>query len=548
MRKMFSKLILASVLTMAFVGCASKNEAVKVSFEKTTDEETGREMIGNMFVTGLPVVKEPHTFSVLMSRSVNDYSASHDEKHILPILTENTNVIFDIEDVTTNMNEKLNLLFAAGSGLPDIIWAQPSDSTLVNNTTFLFEFTEEILREYAPNLTSQIEENIPEGLDALKKADGKIYSLPTGVYAEYANSATAVPLIRTDWLEKVGMEMPTTTDELYEVLKAFKTQDPNGNGKDDEIPLAFCQANWASKQFAFAGPWGIAGRNINDAEHYCLVQDGVVVPTLDTQAFKDYLLFLNKLAKEELLDVEGFSLTNAQYQARLDENVVGMQSTWAEDAEIWAPVPILEAPGYEGKGVKQGQNGLRTANMNGFVLTTSCEDPLAALRAWDYLHSTPELKRISRDGNAGQLWIDNGDGTATVSSPETLPDGMTSDVDLNYTIAFRGLGALMFGDDTAKPDMNAAEINDDVLRYQYVDFYKDYFLDEFLPIRPVSSDKLTEKTFLQTELEAYINGFIAQSVLNGLTEEQWEEHLKQLEAVQYDAWIAWNQDYLDGKF
>ncbi|ONI48313.1 hypothetical protein AN643_02105 [Candidatus Epulonipiscioides saccharophilum] len=186
--------------------------------------------------------------------------------------------------------------------------------------------------------------------------------------------------------------------------------------------------------------------------------------------------------------------------------------------------------------------------MNGFVLTTSCEDPLAALRAWDYLHSTPELKRIARDGNAGQLWIDNGDGTATVSSPEILPDGMTSDVDLNYTIAFRGLGPLMFGDDTAKPDMNAEEINDDVLRYQYVDFYKEYFLDEFLPIRPVPSDKLTEKTFLQTELEAYINGFIAQSVLNGLTEEQWEEHLKQLEAVQYDAWIAWNQDYLDGKF
>ena len=40
-----------------------------------------------------------------------------------------------------------------------------------------------------------------------------------------------------DWLEKLGLEEPQTTEELYEVLKAFKTQDPNGNGKANEIPL-----------------------------------------------------------------------------------------------------------------------------------------------------------------------------------------------------------------------------------------------------------------------------------------------------------------------
>ena len=43
--------------------------------------------------------------------------------------------------------------------------------------------------------------------------------------------------INKEWLDKLGLAVPTTTDELYNVLKAFKTQDPNGNGKADEIPL-----------------------------------------------------------------------------------------------------------------------------------------------------------------------------------------------------------------------------------------------------------------------------------------------------------------------
>ena len=43
--------------------------------------------------------------------------------------------------------------------------------------------------------------------------------------------------IRQDWLDKLGLAVPTTVDELHDVLLAFKNNDPNGNGKADEIPL-----------------------------------------------------------------------------------------------------------------------------------------------------------------------------------------------------------------------------------------------------------------------------------------------------------------------
>lgn len=59
-------------------------------------------------------------------------------------------------------------------------------------------------------------------------------------YGQYMGKQFAVPgkraflgkysFIRTDWLEKLGMDVPQTTDELYEVLKAFKEQDPGQTG------------------------------------------------------------------------------------------------------------------------------------------------------------------------------------------------------------------------------------------------------------------------------------------------------------------------------
>ena len=44
-----------------------------------------------------------------------------------------------------------------------------------------------------------------------------------------------MPMIRKDWVDKLGLAMPATTDELFEVLKAFQEQDANGNGEADEV-------------------------------------------------------------------------------------------------------------------------------------------------------------------------------------------------------------------------------------------------------------------------------------------------------------------------
>ena len=65
---------------------------------------------------------------------------------------------------------------------------------------------------------------------------GRIYAIADGRGKAYSGTGQHM-LINKAWLDKLGMQVPTTRDELEDVLKAFKTEDPNGNGQADEIPM-----------------------------------------------------------------------------------------------------------------------------------------------------------------------------------------------------------------------------------------------------------------------------------------------------------------------
>ena len=94
------------------------------------------------------------------------------------------------------------------------------------------------MRRQCPNLTALAEKR-PELLATATMPDGHIYGLPGISEMGYIDDdgtyigIGAIPQftsINKDWLEKVGMEMPTTLDELHDVLVAFKENDCNGNG------------------------------------------------------------------------------------------------------------------------------------------------------------------------------------------------------------------------------------------------------------------------------------------------------------------------------
>ncbi|MDD9266559.1 extracellular solute-binding protein [Paenibacillus sp. GCM10023248] len=126
----------------------------------------------------------------------------------------------------SDSTKKLNVLFASGSA-PDIVneYNTPFRGSLYDQKQLLP--LDNILK-YMPTY-SKLLEQYPQLKKAGTKPDGKLY--------EIGKVKEAVPahilLIRSDWLKKLNLSMPTTTEELFQVAKAFADQDPDGNGKKD---------------------------------------------------------------------------------------------------------------------------------------------------------------------------------------------------------------------------------------------------------------------------------------------------------------------------
>ena len=130
-----------------------------------------------------------------------------------------------------------------------------------------------------------------------------IYALPS-IETSLADKIRSMAWINQEWLDKLGLKAPTNTDELVEVLKAFKTKDPNGNGIADEIPLygsanGFCSdvVSWLLNMFTY---WD------KSATHN-MTEDGDFFMAYTTDGYRKGLQFVHKLYEEGLLTSLVFS-------------------------------------------------------------------------------------------------------------------------------------------------------------------------------------------------------------------------------------------------
>ncbi|MGV2788079.1 ABC transporter substrate-binding protein, partial [Clostridium perfringens] len=131
-----------------------------------------------------------------------------------------------------------------------------SDYELVNyGTDGTILPLEDLIDQYAPNLKALLDRR-PDIKSSITAPDGHIYGLPSW---EENNLGTNpfFHVINKKWLDKLGLKMPQTLDEYTEALAAFKTQDPNGNGKADEIPLSFMHMQWCMDIAGIFGAFGL---------------------------------------------------------------------------------------------------------------------------------------------------------------------------------------------------------------------------------------------------------------------------------------------------
>lgn len=173
--------------------------------------------------------------------------------------------------------------------------------------------------EYMPNFKAIVEEYPKIGQD-LRLNDGE-YTFLSTLYdvnddAQRALTSKGGLMIRADWLDNVGMDIPTNMNEWYEVLKAFKLQDPNGNGAQDEEPFIACSSGW--KYF-------LPAYGIDDDPSIMVDENGeeYVVFGYMTENYKEYLTEMNKWHTEGVLYNMFEDTSLEKMQERVTQNFAG---------------------------------------------------------------------------------------------------------------------------------------------------------------------------------------------------------------------------------
>ncbi|MDR6717322.1 extracellular solute-binding protein [Paenibacillus sp. 2003] len=205
---------------------------------------------------------------------------------ILALLEEKTNTDLSVSWVpSSSYTDKLSATVASGELPKTFVALEPKASFIINAArSGMFWELGPYLQSY-PNLNKMSD-------IVLRNAsiDDKIY----GLYRE-RDIARFGLMIRQDWLTNLGLKSPQNVDELYTVLKAFATEDPDQNGRQDTVGLAV----------------GMQGNNIAGFKDMLVylgganeweVKDGQLIPAHMTEPYMDTLKFYRKLYDEKLIN------------------------------------------------------------------------------------------------------------------------------------------------------------------------------------------------------------------------------------------------------
>lgn len=163
----------------------------------------------------------------------------------------------------------------------------------------MFLALDDLVAKNMPNFQKAINA-VPNGMGLVKSTDGKIYSLPKIDYCQHCEHSGKMWINQT-WLDKLGMKAPTTPAEFAAMLRAFKTKDPNGNGKADEIGMiGAVSKGWQQRVELFLlNAYVYYDPNMPVLGFY--VDKGKVVSSLNQPAYMEGLKFINGLYKEGLI-------------------------------------------------------------------------------------------------------------------------------------------------------------------------------------------------------------------------------------------------------
>jgi putative aldouronate transport system substrate-binding protein len=476
--------------------------------------------------TGFPIVSKPVTFKAITYK--HDKTQELNSLQLFQELEKQTGVHIEWEYTAQGSDwaTQKPLILASGD-LPDIFFARTTlnEADVLGNLG-LFVQLDPLIEKYGVNL-----KNIFAADSAMKSFvtayDGHIYGLPQKMPRR--PQAYSLNGINQEWLDKLGLSMPTTTDEFYNVLKAFKTRDPNGNGVLDEIPWSFQAFNDLAGCMDFLGAFGIVDSLdgtwlsvTNGKVQYIAVQDG----------FQDAIAWLHKLYAEELIDQEAFTMDWGMWAAKCDPptgspDLVGVAPHWSRDLAFGLNrynhySLLMPLKGPKGQQFWRHNDEYVQGAKYTLEITTSCKYPEVAMRWADNLYN--ELISLQMYyGASGEVLDIKDDGSFFVKMP---PEGLDNDT-WRWGRQMNDVSPCYVSNATS------AKGEDPLFDAQVIDKarFTPYFSKEYYPPAALSPEEAAELAILRTDIHTYAQEQASTWIVNGGVEQGYSAFVQQLNNI-----------------
>ncbi len=343
-----------------------------------------------------------YSFSLMLPNS--NENVSMDKQAAKKILEERSGMKVDYmyykhSDIFVLKSTMLN-----SGNIPDLFFSVPVgfkcyEASKYGKEGFFADLTDK-LETWMPNLYGKMHSGQYNYAKTITYAPGKVYSLPTlfrpsselsGQLEEFQ------PMINTAWLDELGLEIPKTTDEFYEVCKAFTEEDPDGNGKNDTFGYGapiFSPQIW--------NPWGLG---MSWYVHGAITEKGEVQYGPITDQFREGCRFWNRMWEEGLMCKNMFGASDAAKKSLVAKTGIvscSYISTYLTDSELknWKAIswPKGENTGDFKAGITISAYSDSYENM--FFVSKKTKSVEAILRWLDYFY-TAEGAMLWHNGPKG---------------------------------------------------------------------------------------------------------------------------------------------------
>ncbi|WP_339788318.1 ABC transporter substrate-binding protein [Paenibacillus sp. FSL R7-0313] len=504
MKKRMGSILLSSLLTMSLLaGCTGDKEPGNAEPAEGTEPA-----VQALTEIPLPITSEPFTIDywrandAKLTASLNNFGdmAAYKEKEKLTGIK-----VKFTHPPLGQQRDQFNLLISTKE-LPDVIYYNWADAVggpekMIKDGRIIR--LNELIDSYAPNLKRIIESD-PDVKKQIALDDGTIYMFPLLKLDALKLNATSGLIMRQDWLDKLNLKVPTNIDEWYTVLKAFKEQDPNGNGKADELPFT---GNWGpgnlTKLHDFAAAFGVIGGFQMNGDK---VEFGPIQP-----GYRDFLETMAKWYKEGLIDPEIMTNDGKAFDYKVTSNLAGAyQGGVFSGMGKYFNLMRDTDPNFNVTGVpwpvSQDGTSYATFNLDAKVLTygeaitaSADEDKLKYIVQWMDYNYSEEGSDLFNFGIENDSYVRDGEGVKFTDTIIDNPNGLTYDQALaSYALS------IMDGPINQDSRYLDALLFDDGQRAANAEWMKASSALTLPPIR-LSTDEVSTSTSIMSQVNTYLN-------------------------------------------